>query len=151
MSGLAATQNENGHANGYASGHSNGTANGHSKETSPFMNDQIPISPSAPQEVPGLLSQIASHGDAFLNVDPDARLKLLEDARALVNALETPRESMIRYCWAQVCGLPYTRNGTIAHRSRWNSQRSTQPSRPASTLSSSISCRAVTGPSLLRS
>ncbi|OJJ78945.1 uncharacterized protein ASPGLDRAFT_70426 [Aspergillus glaucus CBS 516.65] len=65
------------------------------------MNDQIPISPSAPQEVPGLLDQISSHGDAFLNADPDARLKLLEDARALVNALETPRESMIRYCWAQ--------------------------------------------------
>lgn len=147
MTGLAATQSENGHANG----HSNGTANGHSKETSPFMNDQIPISPSAPQKVPGLLDQISSHGDAFLSADPDARLKLLEDARALVNALETPRESMIRYCWAQVCGLTYTRNGTIAHRPPWNSQRSTRPSRPASILISSTSCRVVIGPSLLRS
>lgn len=131
MTELAAIQSKNGHANGYASGHSNGTANSHSKEASPLMNDQIPISPSAPQDVPGLLSQIASHGDAFLDVDPDARLKLLEDARALVNALETPRESMIRYCWAQVCHLPYTRNRSVAYRSRWNSQQSTQPSRPA--------------------
>lgn len=108
MTSLAVTQNGNGHANG----HSNRIANGHGKETSPFMDDQIPISPSAPQQVPGLLSQISSHGDAFLNADPDARSKLLEDARALANALETPRESMIRYCWAQVCDLPYTRSET---------------------------------------
>lgn len=109
MIGLTATQNRNGDANGHVNGHASGTANGYTKEPSPFTNDQIPISPSAPQEVPGLLSQITSHGDAFLNADPDARLKLLEDARALVNALETPRESMIRYCWAHACDLPYTR------------------------------------------
>lgn len=110
MTGLNATQNGNGDASSQVDDNANGTANDHSKGTSPFVKDQIPISPNAPQEVPGLLSRIVSHGDAFLNADPDARLKLLEDARALVNALETPRESMIRYCWAQVCDLPYTRN-----------------------------------------
>lgn len=92
----------NGHTNGYSNG-ADGHANGHSEGPSELLNDQIPISPSAPLEVPRLLNQISSHGKAFLQDDPDARSKLLEDARALVNAVETPRESMIRYCWAQVC------------------------------------------------
>lgn len=90
----------NGHTNGYSNG-ADGHANGHSEGPSELLNDQIPISPSAPLEVPRLLNQISSHGKAFLQDDPDARSKLLEDARALVNAVETPRESMIRYCWAQ--------------------------------------------------
>ena len=96
----------NNHAKGYSNGH-NGHVNEQSKGPSELLNDHIPISPSAPQEVPRLLSQMASHGEGFLQDDPGARSKLLEDARALVNALETPRESMIRYCWAQVRGLTW--------------------------------------------
>lgn len=94
--------------NGHANGHSNGVSNCHSKDKSIFLNDQIPISPNAPQEVPRLLNEITSHGVFFLEDDQKARFKLLEDARSLVNALETPRESMIRYCWAQVSTYPLT-------------------------------------------
>lgn len=34
--------------------------------------------------------------------DDAARLELLAHARSLVQALETPRETMIKHCWAQV-------------------------------------------------
>lgn len=105
MTGLSNTA-QNGHANSHANGYSNGHSNGHSKDTL-ILNDQIPISPNAPQEVPRLLNEIASHDLSFFQYDQKARFKLLEDARSLVNALETPRESMIRYCWAQVCPFDY--------------------------------------------
>lgn len=34
--------------------------------------------------------------------DDTARLSMLQSARLLVHALETPRETMIKHCWAQV-------------------------------------------------
>lgn len=34
--------------------------------------------------------------------DETGRLKVLENARSLVRALETPRETVIRLCWAEV-------------------------------------------------
>lgn len=81
----------------------------------PVMNDQIPTSPSAPQQVPRLLAQVDAHGEAFIHDDPEARMKLLEAARSLVYALETPREAMIRYCWSQV-GFSVTCVLTMADR-----------------------------------
>lgn len=50
--------------------HTNGSAHTPGKDCSIFLNDQIPISPSAPQEVPRLLNQVTSHGDAFLHDEP---------------------------------------------------------------------------------
>lgn len=52
--------------------------------------------------VPGLLEEISSLGSALSGDDGQARLKLLANARSLVTALETPRETMIKHCWAQV-------------------------------------------------
>ena len=65
-------------------------------------NGQIAITANAPQNVPRLLEEVAFHGNALIQDDPKARMKLLDAARSLVTALETPREAMIRYCWSQV-------------------------------------------------
>lgn len=67
------------------------------------MDDQIPTSPSAPDQVPRLGAQVDAYGEAFVHDDSTARAKLLDAVRGLVYALETPRETMIRYCWSQVC------------------------------------------------
>lgn len=65
--------------------------------------DEIATSPNASQDVPTLLNQISANGQVFVS-EPTykIRMDLLEQARALVYALETPREAMIRYCWSQV-------------------------------------------------
>lgn len=67
------------------------------------MEDQISTTPSAPEQVARLLTEVDAHGEAFVRDDPEARAKLLGAVRGLVYALETPREAMIRYCWCQVC------------------------------------------------
>ncbi|KAK2810972.1 hypothetical protein FQN50_002564 [Emmonsiellopsis sp. PD_5] len=69
------------------------------------LDPRIAISPNAPKEVPRLLEEVASYGKDFVQEDPKARMKLLESARALVYALETPREAMIRYCWSDAAAF----------------------------------------------
>lgn len=64
---------------------------------------KLAVSPNSPGKVPDLLAQIASHGKEYLAEGPQARMKLLEAARSLTYALETPREALIRHCWSQVC------------------------------------------------
>lgn len=52
--------------------------------------------------VPGLLNDISSLGSKRdLSADRNARLDLLEKARSLVRALETPRETMLKHVGAQ--------------------------------------------------
>lgn len=63
----------------------------------------IVSAPCSPSSVPGLLSEISQmggNGDAL--TDRSVRLALLNKARALVRALETPRETMLKHCGAQV-------------------------------------------------
>lgn len=84
----------------YTNGHSNGHLNGHAQEA--FVDGSVAVSPNAPELVPGLLDQVASHGKAFACTGTAARTELLDAARQLVYALETPREAMIRFCWSQV-------------------------------------------------
>lgn len=56
-----------------------------------------------PAAVPALIKEIAALGENFTDgSDEDVRLDLLIKARTLWKALETPRETMIRHCWAQV-------------------------------------------------
>lgn len=64
-------------------------------------DERIAITPTAAEDVPDLLNEVATFGKEY-SVDARGRMKLLEAARSLVYALETPREAMIRYCWAQV-------------------------------------------------
>lgn len=97
-------------ANGVTSGKTNGNSNGTTKKTHTngiaFLDDKVAISPSTPEKVPGLLEDILTHGLAFSgDKDVKARTDLLDAARSLVHALETPREAMIRYCWSQVSGI----------------------------------------------
>ncbi|KAL4982245.1 S-adenosyl-L-methionine-dependent methyltransferase [Aspergillus falconensis] len=67
----------------------------------PIKVEELAVSPNLPAQVPGLLDEIASSGKQYLGADPQARLKLLEAAKSLVYALETPREAIIRHCWAE--------------------------------------------------
>lgn len=86
---------------------SNGSAtNGHTKVV---VDPQAAISPSAPGELPRLVKEIQSGFQDYTGGDTTARLKLLEAARSLVYAMETPQETMLRYCWAQVCRFEATR------------------------------------------
>lgn len=93
--------------NGHGHGHANEHANGQSKEA--FVDGSVAISPNTPELVPGLLDRVASYGKSFTS-NSSARTDLLDAARQLVYALETPREAMIRFCWSQVSVPPITEN-----------------------------------------
>ena len=54
------------------------------------------------ESVPGILEKLASFGKSPSVDRDDTRLEVLAIARALVLALETPRETMIKHNWAQV-------------------------------------------------
>jgi hypothetical protein len=71
-------------------------------EDKPLVDVATASRPCDPEAVPGILKRIVSSGEAP-SVDNDSvRLALLANARELVRALETPRETMIKHCWAQV-------------------------------------------------
>lgn len=90
---------------------SNGSAaNGHAKVV---VDPKAAVSPSAPGELPLLVKEIQSSSQDYITGDITARLKLLEAARSLVYAMETPQETMLRYCWAQVCQFEGTSNCII--------------------------------------
>lgn len=57
--------------------------------------------------VPEVLKSLSEFGSSPLVEDNDVRLRMLVQAKALVRALETPRETMIKHNWAQVRGLKY--------------------------------------------
>ncbi|CAG7953768.1 unnamed protein product [Penicillium nalgiovense] len=61
----------------------------------------LALSSNLPDTVPDLLQKVAGHGNDLISQDPKARLKLLEAARSLIYALETPREAIIRHCWSE--------------------------------------------------
>lgn len=79
--------------------------------------DEIATSPNAPQDVPALLKKIATNGEVFTSErsDENTRMDLLEQARALVYALETPREAMIRFCWSQVRSYFHQHRQSVQH------------------------------------
>lgn len=88
----------------HAEGASNGDANGSgvtAANTKVTLED-LAVSPNLPGQVPGLLEEIASSGREYLTANTNSRLSLLEAARSLVYALETPREAIIRHCWSDV-------------------------------------------------
>ncbi|KAL4887927.1 S-adenosyl-L-methionine-dependent methyltransferase [Aspergillus ambiguus] len=62
----------------------------------------IAISPNAPQDASALIEQIASYGKSIPLENMQERCKLRDTARALADALETPRERLIRQCWSQL-------------------------------------------------
>jgi hypothetical protein len=99
------TLNEPVHVNGnsYTNGvhHANGDCQTNGDLQDAFV-DRVTISANTPELVPDLVDQVASLGKVASLQDHTDRTTLLEAARSLVYALETPREAMIRYCWSQV-------------------------------------------------
>ncbi|PYI00143.1 S-adenosyl-L-methionine-dependent methyltransferase [Aspergillus ellipticus CBS 707.79] len=93
--------------------HNNAATNNQPPPPPPDMNtnihqsamdvDKIATSPNAPDAVPDLIDQIASSRSISLE-DPQARLRLRDAARSLANALETPQEAILRYCWSEATG-----------------------------------------------
>jgi hypothetical protein len=81
----------------------NGQTNGHAK--APAVDISVALKPNDLKVVPSLVQDITAFGEKASNGDEDARLQLVEKARSLVRALETPRETMIKHCWAQVRSL----------------------------------------------
>jgi hypothetical protein len=68
----------------------------------PPVDIGIALRANDPNAIPEILKDISSFIDTpVLEKDTD-RLALLAKARDLVRALETPRETMIKHCWAQV-------------------------------------------------
>lgn len=87
---------ENGVDNG-----ANGT-NGTNGSPKPVVELSVALAPNDFPAVPGLVKEITSLASSTSAGDDDARLALVEKARSLVRALETPRETMIKHNWAQV-------------------------------------------------
>ncbi|KAF2875904.1 S-adenosyl-L-methionine-dependent methyltransferase [Massariosphaeria phaeospora] len=90
----------NGNANGTVNGH--GPSNGATvPEVNPPIDIGIALRPCDSDAVPEILKNISSFGKSPSLDNDNARLGLLAKARDLVRALETPRETMIKHCWAQ--------------------------------------------------
>ncbi|KAK0627832.1 S-adenosyl-L-methionine-dependent methyltransferase [Immersiella caudata] len=69
-------------------------------------NLSIASAPCDLSAVPGLLGDIASLGNNHdFSADREARLSLIEKARSLVSALETPREAMSRHIGAETASF----------------------------------------------
>ncbi|KAK4232773.1 hypothetical protein C8A03DRAFT_39595 [Achaetomium macrosporum] len=77
----------------------NGLANGRTK--TPAVDISVALAPNDLKSVPGLVQDINSVAEKAAAGNENARLELVEKARSLVRALETPRETMIKHCWAQ--------------------------------------------------
>jgi hypothetical protein len=87
-----------------SNGHSAGNGNGRVvPEMKPSPNDiDVAIRANDAGAVAGLLKELSSFGATPSVDEDDTRLALLTSARALVRALETPRETMLKHNWAQV-------------------------------------------------
>lgn len=77
------------------------------KAKGPAVEIPVALTANDLKSVPALAKSIASLGDKAASGSEEARLELVEHARSLVRALETPRETMIKHCWAQVNGDPH--------------------------------------------
>jgi hypothetical protein len=66
------------------------------------LDSGITTEPNDANAVPELIQQLQHD---LINLQPNeyaTRLELPSKARKLVQALETPRETMMQHCWAQV-------------------------------------------------
>ncbi|KAJ6094232.1 O-methyltransferase family 2 [Penicillium canescens] len=83
--------------------HANGDAYSNDNSEEAFVNN-IAIPANMPELVPIMVRQIASLWEDISlggHMQHMQRSTLLEAARSLVHALETPVEAVIRYCWSQ--------------------------------------------------
>jgi hypothetical protein len=66
----------------------------------------IAIRPNDIDAVPGLIKELQAGLDGLASGGDAARHEMLIKARTLTQALETPRETMVKHCWAQVRTFP---------------------------------------------
>lgn len=71
------------------------------------VNIDVALSANDFPAVPSILEDISALSVGLTAKNNKGRLEVLEKARALVRALETPRETMIKHTWAQVRCLPF--------------------------------------------
>lgn len=76
--------------------------NGTLKKQKPVVDVSVALAPNGLKSVSKLVDDISSLQTSASNGNEEARLDLVDKARRLVRALETPRETMIKHCWAQV-------------------------------------------------
>ena len=107
---MTADGTTNGHTNGHINSNTHGAAKGSSNgvvkkpghHTSVLPSVEVAISPNDADAVSSTIESIQTLGKTFSPVDNFGRQELLSEARRLVRALETPRETMIKHNWAQV-------------------------------------------------
>ncbi|KXH26158.1 O-methyltransferase [Colletotrichum simmondsii] len=66
-----------------------------------LLDTSIATQANDAKSVAHLANTIGTLGISFLPNDEQGRLALLKQTRSLLQALETPRETMIKHCWAQ--------------------------------------------------
>lgn len=96
---------QNGHSNGASQRQDEsqgGRGAGKCAEVSMSVPVSTALSSSNPAIVDTCAKDIARLGETFSSTDNATRQELLRRSRELVLALETPRETMIRHCWAEV-------------------------------------------------
>ena len=73
------------------------------KKPEEYLVDPATVSiPDDIQALPGLLEKVAAGiNDLVSGVDMD-RQELLVNCRSMLRAIQTPRETMVEHCWAQV-------------------------------------------------
>ncbi|KAK2049472.1 O-methyltransferase [Colletotrichum somersetense] len=66
------------------------------------LDVSVATRPNDAESVAELSKAIGLLGEDYSPEKEEVRLQLLKQARSLVQALETPRETMIKHCWAQL-------------------------------------------------
>ena len=106
--------------------------------------------PSDVEAVPGLVDELSSLVKNLRTGGDEARHDMLKKARALVDSLETPRETMIKHTWAQAHHLE--RFAFKLKPSIWSfncpSRDPASPCLGLSALADTINCRILTEPLL---
>lgn len=67
------------------------------------LDGGIAVRANDPGAVPKILEKLLMFRKSTITEGNDGRLDMLALARSLVVALETPRETMIKHNWVQVC------------------------------------------------
>lgn len=78
------------------------STNGTSRPKGPVPDPSIALKPCDYDSVGDHVQKINKLASIITPTDNATRLELAETARKLVRALEHPRETMIKHCWAQV-------------------------------------------------
>ena len=77
-------------------------ANGTNGSRQPPVDISVATNPNDIDSVPRIIKELVAGVGNLSEGGDAARHDLLLRARSLVQALETPRETMIKHCWAQV-------------------------------------------------